>query len=111
MTRRKLLPKIPQTNEAVEVLSRKIDFWRDMTAALLNEIKSVSFSNQIKLENNFDFEEEVKNFEIKLIKQALRKSKGNQKLAAQLLNLKYTTLNAKIKRYSIDLAEQETNHA
>ena len=103
MTRRKTLQKLPQNNDIVEVLGRKIDFWRDMTAALLNEIKSVSFSNQIKLEKGFSFEEEVKKFEIKLIKQALNQAKGNQKLAAQLLNVKYTTLHAKIKRYSIDL--------
>jgi DNA-binding NtrC family response regulator len=111
MTRRKILPKIPQTNETVEVLSRKIDFWRDMTAALLNEIKSISFSNQTKLEQGFDLEEEVKNFEIKLIRQALKQSQGNQKVAAQFLNIKYTTLNAKIKRYAIDLTNKEPSAA
>jgi transcriptional regulator with GAF, ATPase, and Fis domain len=103
MTRRKLLQKLPQNNETVEVLGRKIDFWRDMTAALLNEIKSISFSNQIKLDSGFELEEEVKRFEIKLINQALKQAKGNQKLAAQLLNIKYTTLNAKIKRLAIEV--------
>lgn len=111
MSRRKIIHKLPQTSETVEVLTKKIDFWRDMTSALLNEIKSISFSNQIKIDSNFDFEEEVKNFEVKLIKQALKQSKGNQKIAAQVLNVKYTTLNAKIKRYSIDLTNKEPSKA
>lgn len=106
MTRRKIIHNHTQTSETVEVLGRKIDFWREMTAALLNEIKSISFSNQIKLDKGFEFEEEVKNFEIKLISQALKQTKGNQKLAAQLLNIKYTTLNAKIKRYSVEMPKQ-----
>ena len=103
MTRRKIIPQLSQANEKVEVLNRKLDFWRDMTVALLNEIKSISLPNQIKLDSNFEFEEEVKNFEIKLISQALSQAEGNQKLAAQILNIKYTTLNAKIKRYSIEV--------
>jgi transcriptional regulator with GAF, ATPase, and Fis domain len=49
------------------------------------------------------FEEVVKNFEIGLIRNALVKSNGNQLQAAKLLELKPTTLNAKIKRYGIKL--------
>ena len=49
------------------------------------------------------FEETVKNFEIGLIRNALVQSNGSQLRAAELLRLKPTTLNAKIKRYGIKL--------
>ena len=49
-----------------------------------------------------DFYDEVRRFEISLIEQALRHADGSQIRAAALLGLKHTTLNAKIKSYSID---------
>ena len=49
------------------------------------------------------FEEVVRNFETGLIRNALVQSNGNQLRAAELLELKPTTLNAKIKRYGIKL--------
>ncbi len=105
--KRKISPNRMKTNESVEVLSRKIDFWRDMTAALLNEIKSLNFSKQRNMQKGVDLENEVQEFEIKLIKQALKRVNGNQKLAARLLNIKYTTLNAKIKRYAIEISKMK----
>src|SRR5687768_5841484 len=104
--KRKITPDRLQTNERVEVLSRKIDFWRDMTSARLSEIKSINFSKQINIQKGVDFDNEVQEFEIQLIKQALKQVRGNQKLAARLLNIKYTTLNAKIKRYSIEIQKK-----
>lgn len=71
---------------------------------LLSEVKSLAFSTTVppeKTGEGIDLEEEVKVFEIKLMERALERVGGNQRLAAQLLNLKNTTLNAKIKRYSI----------
>jgi two-component system response regulator PilR (NtrC family) len=46
--------------------------------------------------------EAVADFERRLIVQALRKTGGNQKRAAQLLQLNATTLNEKLKRLEID---------
>ena len=48
-----------------------------------------------------DFYEEVSRFEIDLIKCALLQTAGHQRRAAQLLNLKVSTLNSKIKHYNI----------
>ena len=45
---------------------------------------------------------EVKRFESYLIEYALEQTNGNQVRAAELLNLNYTTLNAKVKRYGLD---------
>lgn len=52
-----------------------------------------------------DFYDEVRDFEIGLIKQALRETNGSQVRAAALLGLSPTTLHAKIKHYSIDARE------
>jgi DNA-binding NtrC family response regulator len=47
------------------------------------------------------FYDEVRRFEIRLITRALRRAQGKQKAAAQLLGLKPTTLNAKMKQYQM----------
>jgi len=49
--------------------------------------------------------EAVADFERRLIVQALRKTNGNQKRAAQLLQLNATTLNEKLKRLDINPAQ------
>ena len=53
------------------------------------------------VEHGINFYEEVRQFEIELINCALRLAGGRQKKAAQLLNLKESTLNTKIKLYNI----------
>ena len=50
-----------------------------------------------------NFYDEVRRFEISLIEQALRETGGSQVRAAVLLGLNHTTLNSKIKNYSISL--------
>ena len=52
--------------------------------------------------SGIDFYQEVTRFEITLIKEALRFSKGNQAVAAKLLRMNHTTLNCKIKQYKIN---------
>ena len=47
------------------------------------------------------FYEEVRLFEIRLITRALRLAHGKQNMAARLLGLKPTTLNAKMKQYQM----------
>jgi DNA-binding NtrC family response regulator len=48
-----------------------------------------------------DLAERVREYEAKLIKAALIKTGGNQRRAAKMLNLKTSTLNAKIKHHNI----------
>ncbi len=48
-----------------------------------------------------DFHETRKQFEISLVRQALRRTRGNQKKAAKLLRMRPTTLNAVMKRTKI----------
>ncbi len=82
-------------------IGERIDSLREVTAALLDEVRSLTSLKNIKLESDINFEKEVKNFEIYLIERALEKTGGSQIRAAQLLKIKYTTLNSKIKRYGI----------
>lgn len=86
-------------------VGERLDFLREVTAALLDEVKALTPLKNIKLENGIDLDEEVKKFEIYLIECALEKTGGSQTQAARLLKLKHTTLNAKIKRYEICLKD------
>jgi DNA-binding NtrC family response regulator len=53
-------------------------------------------------DGQIDFNELINDFETRLILQALRRSEGNKKEAARLLNLKRTTLLEKIKKKDLD---------
>ena len=50
---------------------------------------------------SLNLRDEVRNFEINLIKRALSRTHGSQVEAARFLGLKATTLNAKMKRYRL----------
>ena len=85
----------------------------DLTNTLLREIETLardqaSTSETSRLQtllfsDGIDLFQEVKKFEINLIKLALNRTRGNQARAARLLNINPTTLNSKIKLYGIDL--------
>ncbi|HEY3037439.1 MAG TPA: helix-turn-helix domain-containing protein [Pyrinomonadaceae bacterium] len=61
-----------------------------------NRLRSLNFSDGI------DFYSEVERFETGLIRLALDHTGGHQARAAQLLRIKPTTLNSKIKLYGIE---------
>ena len=74
---------------------------REMTLALLQEIESIKGQGSFDSKSNVNFADEVRRFETDLIRWALLRTGGHQRRAARMLNLKVTTLNAKIKRYRI----------
>ena len=59
------------------------------------------FSSDIDIARGVNFYDEVKKFEIDLIRRALDQTGGHQSRAARLLGLNATTLNSKIKTYNI----------
>jgi DNA-binding NtrC family response regulator len=59
-------------------------------------------SGDIDISRGVNFYDEVKRFEIDLIRRALDQTGGHQSRAARLLGLNATTLNSKIKSYNID---------
>lgn len=82
---------IESIKSVTNLLLRKIE-------ALENALPDVSLQPFRKGAN---LDEIVSLFEKSLIKNALKETNWNQKRAAQMLGVKPTTLNAKIKRYQI----------
>ena len=74
---------------------------RELTLALLQEIESIKGHGSFDSKPTVNFADEVRRFETDLIRWALLRTGGHQRRAARMLNLKVTTLNAKIKRYRI----------
>ena len=60
-------------------------------------------SAEIDISRGVNFYDEVKKFEIDLIRRALDQTGGHQSRAARLLGLNATTLNSKIKTYNLDV--------
>lgn len=81
--------------------SIKIKTLKELTLALLQEVESLKGNGSFDGKPSLDFDDEVRRFETDLIRWALMHTGGHQRRAARMLNLKVTTLNAKIKRYGI----------
>jgi TyrR family helix-turn-helix protein len=81
--------------------SPRIGIVKQLLNKLLTELETVNEAERINLSDNFSLDEEVKHFEMDIIRQALFLTNNNQRLAAQMLGINHTTLNAKIKRYGI----------
>ena len=88
----------PAPDQAASVRLKTL---REMALALVQEIESFKAPGSFESRPNLDFADEVRRFEIDLIRWALLRTGGHQRRAARMLNLKVTTLNAKIKRYRI----------
>jgi DNA-binding NtrC family response regulator len=84
----------------------------DLTNALLREVETLArdqaFSGEgsrlqtLLASGGIDLFQEIKQFEINLIKLALDQTRGHQAQAARLLHINPTTLNSKIKMYGIE---------
>ena len=79
----------------------KINILRETVLQLLQEVESLTIAAPAGLKVGARLDEEVRQFEMSLIRTALGRTAGSQTRAAKLLGLKLTTLNAKIKRYHI----------
>lgn len=91
--------------------ARRIDI-KDMLEELRKELRSLldetaGLTRDVKIdpENGIDMREAVNNYQRDLIVAALRMTRGQQKRAAELLNLKPSTLNIKMKTLGIDADE------
>ncbi|MDQ3135702.1 MAG: hypothetical protein M3Q76_13045 [Acidobacteriota bacterium] len=83
--------------------SLRLEVLRDLTIALAREVEALKERNSPDPMRRLNLYKEVRQFEINLIACALARTGGHQTRAAQLLGVKLTTLNAKIKRYGIDM--------
>ena len=79
----------------------RIGIVKQLLNKLLLELETVNETERVSLEENFNLNEQMKNFEMDIIRQALYLTDNNQRLAAQMLGINYPTLNAKMKRLGI----------
>ena len=86
------------TTDTVDV---RLNTLRETVLQLLDEVESLAISRPVDIKRGARFSDEVRQFEVSLIRTALGRTSGSQTRAAKLLGLKPTTLNAKIKRYGI----------
>ena len=89
-----------QPSEDTNVDAR-LNTLRETVLQLLDEVESLAISRPVDIKRGARFSDEVRQFEVSLIRTALGRTSGSQARAARLLGLKPTTLNAKIKRYGI----------
>lgn len=88
------------------LIESRIETLKTLAALLLKEVESLKYMPSIEKDVNpkdkINLSEELERIEVELIRNALIRTSGHQSQAAQLLGVKKTTLNAKIKRYEID---------
>ena len=94
-------PEIPETVKSDASVDMRLNTLRETVLLLLEEVESLAISKPVDIKNGARFSDEVRQFEVSLIRTALGRTSGSQTRAAKLLGLKPTTLNAKIKRYGI----------
>ena len=82
-------------------LHSRLDGLRAMARSLLTELESLGQPDAPQPDGKLNLDDELKRYEIGLIRAALDKADGSQTRAARMLGVKVTTLNTKIKRYQI----------
>lgn len=82
-------------------LSVRVAVISRLVASLNDAVDDLQTFDLPPLNENFDFYDEVRRFEISLIRRALKMTRGSQVQAAELLNLNATTLNTKMKNFRI----------
>lgn len=88
-------------------LDHRLEALKEVALNLLTEVESLGTTQAARTDCNLKLHDEVKQFEIDLIRIALDRTHGSQTRAARLLGVKLTTLNTKIKRYKIECAGQK----
>ena len=92
-------------NDNAQKAGNRLNALKQLTLRLFREVQLISDVDRLSVENGVDYYEELRRFEVDLIKRALMQTGGHQKRAARLLNLKASTLNSKIKLFNIDVEE------
>jgi len=86
--------------------NEKIELLKKTASAVIEEISGLDKLPKTSVENGINFDEAIRDYEVLLIRRALEETGGSQRRAGSLLNLKHTTLNAKIKRFRIHIRSE-----
>lgn len=84
------------------IVNNRLEALKVLSNSLLYELESLQKNENFGTGGKIDLSGEVHRFEADLIRTALFRTGGRQRPAARLLNVKVTTLNAKIKRLGIE---------
>jgi DNA-binding NtrC family response regulator len=103
-----------ENTQSLSVMNNRLEALTVLSQSLLREVEALrdntksgeEIITEIK-DGKIDLEKEVQKFEVELIRCALVRTGGRQRRAAKLLNVKISTLNAKIKRYGISTSGLE----
>ena len=92
------------------VINNRLEALKVLSQLLMQEVDALKSNNKPReivaeeiRDGKIDLEIEVQKYEMELIRSALVNTGGRQRKAARLLNVKTSTLNAKIKRYGIEI--------
>jgi DNA-binding NtrC family response regulator len=84
-----------------------INTLREAAMTLLREVESLASQQEPPSTQRLGLQEEMQRYESELIRDALHRTRGNQRRAAKLLGVKVTTLNCKIKRLGLQPAASQ----
>jgi len=90
-------------SNSAELTIHNLNNLREAAMTLLREVESLT-NTYPHTEQKLGLQEEIQRYETELIREALQRTRGNQRRAAKLLGVKVTTLNCKIKRLGIQFA-------
>jgi DNA-binding NtrC family response regulator len=89
------------TTQITAATSNRLEALKVLSNSILQEVEALKMGENLVSAVKINLEDEVKRFESDLIRCALVRTGGKQRRAAKLLNVKVTTLNAKIKRLGL----------
>ncbi|MDQ3714035.1 MAG: hypothetical protein M3388_17710 [Acidobacteriota bacterium] len=95
-------PIIPQLKVSVAVNNR-LEALKTLSNSISGQVAALQREEQIAAQKQINLYDEVNRYEADLIRCALFRTGGRQRQAARLLNVKISTLNAKIKRLGISI--------
>jgi DNA-binding NtrC family response regulator len=103
--------RVDDDNESIaRIESAKTEVLKTVAYTLLRQVYGITELRHVDVQLGVNFYEEVRRFEISLIKQALFHTNGKQAAAASLLKLNATTLHSKIKFYGIEMPSRSENN-
>jgi DNA-binding protein Fis len=86
-------------------LNGKLILLKEILSSMLDQMETLRNVRAVSIRRGINLYDEVRRFEIDIIECALEQTSGNQARAARLLGINQTTLNQKIKRYNIPVAD------
>lgn len=97
--------EVDSRQSASQKPSARTEALRILALAMLREVEALSRASGAAGAGEINLADEVRRFEAEIIRSTLLRTGGRQRRAAKLLGMKVSTLNAKIKRYRIRLAD------